>query len=472
MTSSSPSSAHAPRSRTRLALAVVAVFALVSTACGGGGGSSSTGSSTGQHAATKSTPAGRPENVAFYYQRIRNAAGIAKLGKVQLVVAGNQNAASAVRAIHRTGAKAYRYVQTYWFPVGKAYDDLDIGQHRDWAYCKNGSQPLVGQTDKQGREWWYLDMNDQAVHEHFSALFQQLKAAGWDGVFFDRGQVAMTGREPQPAGIWDRTSTCTQQPVDPGATMSDAYVGMAGVAAGAGLQLMINYGGSPFDPLVPMRPDPRDPACRREDWSRCSHLDDAWQHATWVADEAIAHPQDQQWENDFQANQQNEQNPQHGGQVVGLITTGTLGGEHSRAGVYFEWARVKLFAIPLAVGTGDSGCAKVAPGAVCNRQAAYPELTGLVLGKPLSNAPASHECDAASQSRCVWTRQYANGMSVVNVRPEPANALQLALGTDNCRYVRDVETGKALAGNRCVTRVSVDLPAWSGRPLEYGTRAW
>jgi hypothetical protein len=459
-----------PGSRTRLALVAVAiaVFALASPGCGGGGSSSS----TGQHAATKSAPTGPPENVAFYYQRIRNEGDVSKLGKVQLVVAGRQNSASAVQAIHRSGAKAYRYVQTYWFPVGGSYDDLDIGQHRDWAYCKNGSRPLVGQTDGQGRAWWYLDMNERAVQEHFAALFQQLKAAGWDGVFFDRGQVALTGLEPQPAGIWDRTSTCTQQPVDPGATMSDAYVGMAGVAATSGLQLMINYGGSPFDTQTPMRPDPRDPACERGDWSQCRHLDDAWQHATWIADEAIAHPRDQQWENDYQANQQNEQNPQHRGQVVGLITTGTLGGEHSRVGVFFEWARVKLFAIPLAVGTGDSGCAKTAPGAVCNRQAAYPELAGLVLGKPLSNAPSSHECDAASQSRCVWTRQYANGMSVVNVRPEPANGLQLALGTSGCRYVRDVESGKALADNRCVTRVSVDLPAWSGRPLEYGSQPW
>lgn len=459
---------------------VVAFAALASTACGGGSSragrsstsSSSSTSTSSNHAATQSTPSVQPENVAFYYQGIRNVADVSKLGKVKIVVAGNQNGPTAAQAIHRTGAEAYRYVQTYWFPVGKAYDDLDIGQHRDWAYCKSGGQPLVGRTDAQGRAWWYLDMNERAVHEHFAALFQKLKAAGWDGVFFDRGQVALTGIEPQPAGIWDRSSTCTQQAVDPGATMSDAYVGMEGVAAEAGLQLMVNFGGSPFDPLVPMRPDPRDRACQREDWSQCSHLDDAWQHATWVADEAIAHPQDQQWNNDYQANQQNEQNPQHGGQVVGLITTGTLGGEHSRAGVYFEWARVKLFAIPLAVGTGDSGCAKVAAGAVCNRQAAYPELAGLVLGKPLSKTPTSRACDAGSQSRCVWTRQYSNGMSVVNVRPGSASGLQLELGTGSCRYVRDVESGKALAANRCVTQVTLDLPAWSGRPLQYGTRPW
>jgi hypothetical protein len=436
-------------------LSVIVLFA----ACG----SSSSGKATSESAT-------HPENVAFYYQRIRTSHDVAKLGKVSMVVASYNNDQAAVRAIHDTGAKAYRYVQTYWFPVGARYNGLDIAAHRDWAYCRSRNEPLVGRTDAQGRPWWFLDMNEQAVHQHFATVFAETKALGWDGVFFDRGQASMTGLDVPPAGIWDRTSTCAEMPVTPGATFADSYVGMSDVVAAAGLHLMINYGGSPFDAATPMRPDSRDSACGRHDWAHCPRLDDAWQHATWVLDEAVAHPEDQQWDNDYHNNQQAEQDPRHHGQVIGLITTGTLGGKYSRDGVYFEWARVKLFPIPLAVGTGDSGCGGVAPGQACNRQAALPELANVRYGRALSNAPSSEHCDTGSSIRCVWTRRYAGGMSVVNVRPDSVRGLHLDLGVDGCRYVRDTYSAKPLAGNRCVTSVSLDLPAWSGRPLEYRTR--
>jgi hypothetical protein len=36
---------------------------------------------------------------------------------------------------------------------------------------------------------------------------------------------------------------------------------------------------------------------------------------------------------------------------------------------------------------------------------------------------------------------------------------------DGCHHVLDVYADRPLAGNRCVSRVRIDLPAWSGRPL-------
>ena len=45
-------------------------------------------------------------------------------------------------------------------------------------------------------------------------------------------------------------STCTGQPVTPGATFADAYVGIMAIAKQAGVPLIINYGVSPFDPLT------------------------------------------------------------------------------------------------------------------------------------------------------------------------------------------------------------------------------
>jgi hypothetical protein len=48
----------------------------------------------------------------------------------------------------------------------------------------------------------------------------------------------------------------------------------------------------------------------------------------------------------------------------------------------------------------------------------------------------------------------------------------VTLNRGTCRYVYDVYSRSALAGNRCVTRVHLDLSGWSGHPLRYSRHPW
>ncbi len=407
------------------------------------------------------------ENVTFFYQPINAHTDLSPLGRVRIVVAGSANGKETVAAIHRTGAKAYRYVETAWFPSTRSYGGIDIAAHPAWAFCRDGDTPLNGKTSADGGVWWYADTNQRSLHQKLAAKLAQLRAMGWDGVFFDRGYASLTGNSADDPDIWRQTSTCSRHPITPGATFSDAYVDMARTVRKSGLELMVNYGVSPFDPSTPMRPDPTDEACVQRA-AGCRTLDDVWKVANWTLDEAVAHPRDTAWADDFAANKANEQDPHHGGQVVGLITQGTLGGSVTRDSVYFEWARVKLFRIPVAIGTGNDGCPGVATESICNRQASYPELANAALGTPIDRDPRSGHCETGSSIACVWYRRYTTGASVVNVSAHPKR-IDLPLGGNGCRYVFDLWSRRPLAGNQCVKTVVLHLPPWSGRPLLIST---
>ncbi|MGZ4803686.1 MAG: hypothetical protein ACXV9P_13855 [Acidimicrobiia bacterium] len=448
--------------------------ALMLAACGGGGSHPNAGSSTSSTAAPAPatgnalTSPGR-ENVAFYYQPMRDSS-VSKIGKVSLVVAGKSAARHSVVEIKKLGAKAFRGVQAYWFAEGDTYDGLEITKRSDWAFCATGSTPFVARTDANGKKWYFLDANERAVRAAFAARLKTLRLQGWDGVFFDRGFAALTGRDDTTNTAWNKVSTCTADPVDPKATLSDAYVGMASEVKRAGLELIMNYGVSPFDASTPLRPDPRDPKCANAA-PGCRTLSDVWRSVDGVLDEAVAHPKDEMWDNDFRSNTLNEQMAKQGKNVIGLITEGTMGGQSTRENAYFEWARVKLFVIPLGVNTGDDNCG-TKPGAICNRHGLFPELANIVFGNPLEAAPESVSCSSGSKIHCIWVRKYAQGMSVVNVSPSARSSGSMALGVDGCRYVKDVSTGQPVAGNACVKAVTLNLAAWSGHPLVYGERPW
>jgi hypothetical protein len=459
-----------------VAAVLVILAGVLLAACGGGsgGGAASTTSKAGPTTTSRPLRAvvtpGR-ENVAFFYQQIRPDVDLARLGTVRTVVAGIQDdGAGAAAKIHAHGAEAYRYVQSYWFPDDRVFDGLDLAAHRDWAYCASGDQPKEGRTDAQGAVWWFLDMNERPVHQYFLDKFRALKAEGWDGVFLDRGYASLTGFDAADYGIWDKPSTCTGAPVERDATFADAYVGLMEVAQEAGMPVMMNYGVSPFDANTPLRPDPHDQACVARDFARCPALPDAWDATTSVLDEAISHPRAKYFREDFAANRENEQDAEHGGRVVGLLTTATIG-KQNRKNVYYGWSRVKLFAIPLGVNTGDQGCA-AAKGAPCNRHALYPELADVTFGAPLAAMPESTRCERGSDVRCLWARRYQQGMSLVNVGARARSTGPMPLGVDGCRYVLDVWTGRPLAGNRCVTSVSLALGPWEGHPLQYATQAF
>jgi hypothetical protein len=427
----------APKGTTR-SFAFLILVALVGTACGGG------------HATTEpaaSVPA--RENVSFFYQEITRTTNLSGLGHVKLVVGDIQKDDSTAAArVKATGAKAYRYVQSYWFPRGRTYDGLDIGAHPDWAFCATDNTPMAGRTDEFGKVWWFLDMNEQPVHEYFLDKFRALKAAGWDGIFLDRGDVSLIGDDRYRMA--DRVSTCTGHPVRPGATFADSYVGIMAVAKEAGVALIINYGISPFDPRTPLRSD-------------------AWRALSpggLVLDESVSHPRDEEWTTDFAANLQNEQNRRHGGRVIGLLGAASIGAEN-RQNVYYGWARVKLFAMPLGVNTGDAGCAD--GDRPCDQFGLYPELANLVFGRPVTTRPASTQCDPGDSVHCLWSRRYQHGMSLLNVSSVARTAL-IPIGVDGCRYVFDLFTKRPIGGNHCVTSVSLRLGPWEGHPLHYDTK--
>jgi hypothetical protein len=451
------------------------LLVLVATGCSGGSdgdSASPTSTSFTPHTNPLTTVAGAPENTSFYYLPITDVAQMQRLGPVRLVVAGPQNAgdggAAAAAAIHAVGAKAYVYQQTYWAPLGRMYQGFRIGQNEDWAFCLDGETPVEVPREND-EQWVFIDMNEREVQEYLNGRFAALKAQGWDGIFFDRGGVALAGYAQQPQ-IWNKESTCTQDPVRPGATFSDTWIDASGLVKSAGLDLIVNYGLSPFDPRGPMRPDPRSPDCVDRS-SKCPVLDDGWKYPTWVSDEAVAHPRDDNWDIDYQSNLQNEQHPEHGGQVLGLITVGTLGGDKSRENVFFQWARVKLFDIPLAVAVWDreKACPGVPVDEPCNTLLTYPELTSVQVGDPIEARPRSERCAGNRPPRCVWSRRYTEGAMVANVQNRTISAYTLKLGTDGCRWVRDVWTAAPLAGNECVAEVTLDLAPWSGRPLAYST---
>ncbi len=438
---------------------VVLLLVLVAAACSGGSSSDESESRTPTTEPTR-------ENVTFYYQQVHPERDLSRLGKVKLVVAAPQtNGAEAASLIKSTGAKAYRYIQTYWLPTSGFSDDPAATEQTDWFFCRDGDDPTVGRTDRQGRDWYFYDMNEQTALEHLRGRLELVKAEGWDGVFFDRGFAALTGFDEETnTNVWDEVSTCTEDPVEEDATFADAFVGATRQAHEVGLEMMMNYGVSPFDNATPLRPDSKSEACQERDYANCPRLDDAWDGLDWVLDEAIAHPQDQQFLADYEVNLRNERQANNGRRTVGLLTTAALG-ENNRVNVFFEWARVKLFDIPLAVNTGEGGC-RGQTVAVCNRARLYPDLANAALGEPLAQEPFKRACEGRSDVNCLWVRRYSHGMSVVNVSAGSVTTT-LKLGVDGCRVVTSVYDRRELEDGRCVTEVPITIPAWSGRPLVY-----
>lgn len=413
---------------------------------------------------------GTRENVAFFYQGITPDTDFSRLGAVEVVIAGKAAPAYTPSLIHRSGAKAYRGVQMYWFSTGSSYDGLEIQKRTDLALCLDGSNPYIGRTDAKGQPWVFVDGNEREVQDLFAQRLRELKAQGWDGIFFDRGFAAMTGIDEQPNPAWNQASTCTQNPVTPGAPMSDAYLALAAQVRAAGLDVVVNYGMSPFDRRQPMRPDPRDPECRPIEGTPCRRLDDPWNVTDWVLDEAIAHVDDKDWDADFAANQANEIGAQSGKHVMGLITNANMAGRQDRRTAVYAFSRVKLFPIPVGINTGDDDCPNSPPGALCNRHGVYPELVGLQLGATIDSRPSNPDC-RGTDPHCMWFRRYANGASVVNVSPQNGS-VTFALGTPGCRYVKDLGTGEVLGQNACINQVTVTAGPYTGHPLAYSTRAW
>ena len=421
---------------------------------------------------------GGVRNVTFYYDGttpLEPGADLSKLGRPAVVVAtGRDGDRDPAAAIHSIGARAYKYLQLYWAPHNTEYEGINFKEHPGWAFCRNGSTRRLGRITNGGEQkWFFIDSNEKAVRARIKEVLAGIKTDGWDGVMFDRGIAATQyATDYHGAYNWNRRSTCTGSPYERGATLSDAYVNMLGLAEGVGLEAMMNSGRSPYDPRAPMRPDPEDPDCKTGSSARCGTITDAWSHLNLVVNETAAKPKDKWWKRTFSGNLRSERHARQGRRTVALVTTSSLGGNEfqTRPRVFYAWSRIKLFDLAVAVNTGDDGC----PGStdVCNRHGMYPSLVNTVFGTPLENRPRSRGCLEGSAVRCLWTRSYARGMNVLNATPSPRADAGLTLRTPSCRYVYDVYNQTPLAGNRCVSSVRLDLPAWSGRPLRYSTSPW
>ena len=210
------------------------------------------------------------------------------------------------------------------------------------------------------------------------------------------------------------------------------------------------------------------------DWDQCHFVDDIWKNVDMVLNESVAYPKDKLWQRTFDANRRSEHDAKHGKRVVGLITTYTLGGQQNqtRENVFYEWSRVKLFDLAVGVNTGDGGCPSGGSrSGVCNRYGTYPELVNVRFGKPAGAEPQRSACPEGSSIRCVWMRAYADGVNVLNASPEPRESVKVSVPGGECRHVYDVYAKRALAGDRCVRSVDLDMPAWSGRPLLFSKSA-
>ena len=177
-------------------------------------------------------PAG---NWVWYYQHVQAPDRAKFTGARAVVVADQTDDAAAIAQIHATHALAFHYVNVYWYPGNRAYEGVDLSQNVGWAFCTSGSQPALGRS-VNGVPWYYADLNERGLYDSVMSYLRSLRSSGYDGVFLDLGTSALaTGTMP------GQVSTCTQQPVVPGATFADAYARVVRAAAAMGFHVVVNY---------------------------------------------------------------------------------------------------------------------------------------------------------------------------------------------------------------------------------------
>lgn len=486
-----PAASRMPRSIRRLALLPISLI-LFATQLFPPSGS----------AAAADPGSGFREGVVFYYQNITSATPLSKFGSAAMVITSSQdgliddqatrdaNERAAVERIHAAGALAFRYVNAYWMPRGGEYEGLDIWANQGFIFCRSGSTPLLGRVAPDPRsgemaEWYFLDLNERAARNYFSATYfpRVHETWGYDGVFLDRGSAALKGgTDSAGADVWHVKSTCTQDPVVSGRKLSDAFVSLAGQAQAIGLDVIMNYGTSPFGrgPGPRMRPDPRDSDCRAHRWKRCRILEDVWSKVDFVLDESPAPSvpaagsreyRNGDWAVDRAENRANETDARHAGKVIGLIKNANTSNATTRTNeVMYQWARARLYDLQLAVNTGDDGCS---PGvSACWRYGdakggPWTDLASVELGAPRDRVPFVVACDSGSSVRCVWVRRYRWGMVMLNRSATTRSTGFVNLGLGDCRYIFRVREQAFLEPNNCVSRLKRTLGPWSASVFEY-----
>jgi hypothetical protein len=416
-------------------------------------------------------PAQRPdlqESVVFYYQRIDPVRDGPKFrGASAVVTSAQPDERTAVSTIHAYGAKAFMYMNVYWFPTGRVYEGVDISRHPGWAFCARGDRPLAGRRE-DGSTWYYLDLNERPARAAVMAYLRHLKALGFDGVFFDRGSPSLRGAGSSPIA-WE-SSTCTADPVTAGGPrFANVFVDLLHrVRERLGLTVFINYGHPYSGPRL--RPDPDNPGCRAHR-SSCRYLSDVWSDVDRVIDENANPPTLAGFDAEYRENLASEKGGSRRGapsRVIRAVKVSSV----DRPLVFYLWARARLFRLATFVNTGDDHCpgASAALRRKCQRWGTYPELTRVRLGEPLDPLPRRTDCLPGSADACVWVRRYALGAVVVNTRPSAGHLAGMALGVSGCRRVVSVSAqGRRPAGtgSACVSVLAARLPLSSGTVFTY-----
>lgn len=367
-------------------------------------------------------------NWVWYYQQIAPADAAKFSGATAVVTTTQKDTAEAVATIHRVGALAFSYLNVYWLPLGRAYDGVDIAQHPDWQFCDAAGNTLMGRsTGTPGRQsgWVYPDLNERGMHDALLAYLQGLKASGYDGVFFDRGTVAL-GSGPMPGLV----SGCTTDPITPGATFADAYARIVRDASAIGLRVALNYTVSP-----PLRPDVASVVDRvlQEDAPRSR------------ADLASVFARRQL---------ESKSTPRY----VEEVKTTRPG---DRAGAFLGWAEVGLWSIDIDINTGDNNCVGVPITSICYHDGTFPELTRVRRGAAITPNPTRSACYRRSATACLWVRRWSDAVVAANERLTPVRTT-ISLGA-KCQRVRDIWANKPIAAGRCVRRFRITIPPQTGR---------
>lgn len=389
-------------------------------------------------------PTATRENAVFYYQRIESEVDTNKFeGAYAVVTAGQGNAAGEAQAaalIKDTGAKALRYVNFYWYPAGETYQGFNISQHKNWIFCGQNGRKLFDKTTHGDEKWFFLDANERAARRAILNYLRQIKDYGYDGVFFDRGSSSFLGSRDGGNYISWKTSTCTKRKVlKRKRTFSDVFASLMRDARnkvfGDKGMILVNYGQAPYvKPKI--RPNPRDKHCRQRKWAKCSSLGDVWKIVDQVIDEAPSHEGLKFFRRDMRENRTSENKYPN---VLGEIKVAISDDEAFKNQVYYQWAQARLFRLNLFVNTGDNEC--VGSQGTCWRYGTAPDLTKVVLGRPVDGKPIKTGCDAGSNIKCLWVRRYKKGMVVVNASPSDSKNLNRSLGVAGDRLVRDVYSG-------------------------------
>lgn len=171
----------------------------------------------------------------FRYEPV-SAIDVTSIAEDERVVIGPQDSAAedaeAVARVHALNGRVFRYVQFYWSPLNRPYQSIDIAARPDWQLCFTGATPATDDT-VHTTTWAYLDMNERAARNEYTRYLRSLTALGYDGVFIDMGGTALHDQ---------RRSTCTSDPVVPGRTIAESYLGIMRQARSVGLAVYLNAG--------------------------------------------------------------------------------------------------------------------------------------------------------------------------------------------------------------------------------------